>query len=228
MTIGEKAPTKVPTMKNYLLILMVLVTGTATANPADPNVQYVVAGKNIAPWELSLQFGKVILDDQMTGETIRGSLVASSASRNSENDAIRFKWAPKGVKNEWGSDDISVMTISLINRMEGIDLTPVLDQAALTMDVRVIRAPNKLVNITLESAWDWRTRGDVPLKSVLRRLPKNKWISVPIPLRCFLKDNEGLDISSITGVQLQTAGKMEIEISDLRLTAFPLDKVDCG
>ena len=207
---------------------MVLVTGVAAANPSDPNIHYIVAGRSIVPWELSLQFGKVMLDDQMAGETVRGSLAASPASRNSENDAIRFKWTPKGVKNEWGTDDVNVMTISLINRMQGVDLTAVLDQAALTMDVRVIKAPNKLVTITLESAWDWETRGDVPLKSVLRKIPKNEWVSVPIPLRCFLKDNQDLDLSAITGIQLQTGGKMEIEISDLRLTAFPPDKVNCG
>ncbi|MGB5512585.1 MAG: putative glycoside hydrolase [Woeseiaceae bacterium] len=215
-------------MKYVLSILMVLVTGTATANPSDPNIHYVVAGKSIVPWELSLQFGKVMLDDQMTGETVRGSLVASPAVRNSENDAIRFKWTPKGIKNEWGTDDTSVMTISLINRTKGVDLTAIVDQAALTMDVRVIKAPNRLTTITLESAWDWQTRSDVPLKSALRSIPKNEWISVPIPLRCFLKDKEGLDFSAITGIQLQTGGKMEIEISDLRLTAFPPDKVDCG
>lgn len=215
-------------MKYLFSIVMLFVAGSATANPDDPNVHYVVAGKAVAPWELSLQFGKVILDDQMVGETIRGSLVANAVGRNADDDAVRFKWAPKGVKNEWGSVDTSVLTVSLVNRMQGVDLTAVLDQAALTMDVRVIKAPNKQVTVTLESAWDWETRGNVPLKSALRKIPRKEWVSVPIPLRCFLNDNEDLDFTAITGIQLHTVGKMEIEISDLRLTAFPPDQVNCG
>ena len=214
-------------MKYYVSILMVLLTGTATANPSDPNVNYLVAGNSVAPWELSLQFGKVVLENQ-SGETIRGSLIAEPASRNGENDAVRFTWSPKGVKNEWGSDDTSVQTITLINRMAHVDISSVIDQAALTMDVRVIKAPNKLVTITLEAAWDWKTRSGVPLKGVFRKIPKKEWISVPIPLRCFLKENEDFDFSKLTGIQLQTGGKMQIEISDLRLTAYPADKVNCG
>ena len=215
-------------MKNLLSVLMILLGGAATADSADPNIHYVVAGQGIAPWELSLQVGKVILDDQRTGETIRGSLVASPSSRNLENDAIRFKWAPKGVKNEWGSDDINVLTVSLINRNKGIDLTPVLDQAALTIDIRVLRAPSKLVTLALECAWDWECRGEVPLKSVLRKIPRDAWISLPVPLRCFQKDNEEFDYSNVTSILIRTPGKLEVEISDIRLTAYPADKVNCG
>ena len=206
-------------------VLLCLAAVPALSN--DPNVNYIVAGNSVAPWELSLQFGQVAIENQ-SGETVRDSLVAEPASRNGENDAIRFTWSPKGVKNEWGSDDKSVQTISLINKMAQVDISSVVDQAALTMDVRVIKAPNKLVTITLESEWDWETRTGVALKSTLRQIPKKEWISVPIPLRCFLKDNEDFDFSKLTGIQLQTDGKMQIEISDLRLTAFPPDQVDCG
>ena len=77
----------------------------------DPNVSYIVAGESVVPWELSLQFGQVALENK-SGETVRGSLVAEPASRNGENDAIRFTWSPKGVKSQWGTDDTSVQTIS--------------------------------------------------------------------------------------------------------------------
>ena len=193
----------------------------------DPVANYIVAGDAVSPWELSLNFGKTVLENNV-GETVRGSLVAEPATRNAENDAIRFTWSPKGVKNEWGTDDTGVQTITLINRMAHVDISSVVDQAALTMDVRVIKAPSKLVTLTLEAEWDWKARAGVPLKSVLRKIPKKEWISVPIPLRCFLKDNEDFDFSKLTGIQLQTGGKMQIEISDLRLTAFPPDQVSCG
>ena len=214
-------------MKYFLPVLVAFVTGTAAANPSDPNVHYLVAGKSIAPWELSLQFGKVLLENQ-SGETARASLVAEPSNRNGENDAIRFTWSPKGVKNEWGLDDKSVQTITLINRMAHVDISSVVDQAALTVDLRVLRAPSSQVTITLETAWDWKTRAGVALRSALRKVPKNEWISIPIPLRCFLGDNEAFDFSQLTGIQLQTGGKMELEISDIRLTAYPAEMASCG
>ena len=216
-------------MKKIFISMTVAVALCLAAAPAlsnDPNVNYLVAGQSVVPWELSLQFGKVVLENQ-SGETVRGSLVAEPANRHGENDAIRFTWSPKGVQNEWGSDDTSVQTITLINRMAQVDISPVVDQAALTMDIRVIKAPNKLVTLTLEAAWDWQTRSGVPIKSALRKVKKNEWISLPVPLRCFLKDKEDFDFSKLTGIQLQTGGKMQIEISDVRLTAFPADKVNC-
>ena len=214
-------------MKYFLPVLIVFVTGTATANTSDPNVHYLVAGKSVAPWELSLQFGKVVLESQ-SGQTARASLVAEPSNRNGENDAIRFTWSPKGVKNEWGTDDTSVQTITLINRMAHVDISSVVDQAALTVDLRVIRAPSRQVTITLETAWDWRTRAGVPLRSALRTVPRNEWTSIPIPLRCFLGDNEAFDFSQLTGILLQTGGRMELEISDIRLTAYPAEMANCG
>ena len=213
-------------MKYLLPVLIAFVAGTATANPSDPNVHYLVAGKSIAPWELSLQFGNVVLENQ-SGQTVRASLVAEPANRNGEYDAIRFTWSPKGVKNEWGTDDTSVQTITLINRMAQVDISPVVDQAALTVDLRVIDAPSRPVTITLEAAWDWQTRSGVPLRSALRNIPSNEWISIPIPLRCFLGDNEAFDFSQLTGIQLQTGGRMELEISDIRLTAYPAERANC-
>lgn len=214
-------------MKYFLPVLIVILTETAAANPSDPNVNYMVAGRSIAPWELSLQFGTVVLDS-LSGQTARASLVAEPANRNGESDAIRFTWSPKGVKNEWGADDTNVQTITLINRMAHVDISPVVDQAALTVDLRVIRAPTGQVTITLESAWDWRARAGVPLRSALRSIPRNEWISVPIPLRCFLGNNEAFDFGQLTGIQLQTGGRMELEISDIRLTGYPAEMANCG
>ena len=217
-------------MKKLLVSVAAVAALCLAAVPAysnDPVANYIVAGNVVVPWELSLNFGKTVLENK-TGETTRGSLAAEPAKRNTDGDAIRFTWAPKGVKNEWGSDDKGVQTITLVNSLAQVDISSVVDQAALTMDIRIIRAPNKRVTLTLEGAWDWETRAGVPLKSALRSLPKNEWVSVPIPLRCFLKGNEDFDFRTLTGIQLQTGGKMQIEISDLRLTAFPPDKVNCG
>ena len=205
----------------------------AVATSPDPNINYLVSGQAVHPWELSLQFGKVKLDGETrSGETAKSSLVAVASDRSGVGvgDAMRFTWRPRGVKNQWGGDDEAVSTVSLTSPAKSVDLSPVYDQAALTMDVRVIRAPNKPVRLSLQCGWQWQCRAAVPLKSVLRRVKKNEWVTIPIPLQCF--DSTGdyeFDFSQVTTMlMLHTGGKMDLEISDLRLTAFPPDKVNCG
>lgn len=195
------------------------------ANTLDSNINYYINGKSVAPWDMSLAYGKVILAES-TGKTVMGSLMAKPASKKSENDALRLTWNPRGVKTEWGTVDKNVLTATLTNTQAQIDLSPVVQQAALAIDVKVIKRPKKLVDLTMECGWNWKCRSTIPLKEVLRKLPKKKWVTLPIPLRCFSNDN--FDMSKVTSImQLQTAGKMELELGDIRLTAFPADKVTC-
>lgn len=190
-----------------------------------PDINYFVQGRTIPPWELSLQFGQVKLDGN-SGKTTRSSLVIEPSTRNIKNDAVKLTWNPKGIKNQWGSIDTNVMTLNLTNTKSLIDLSSVKMEAALTFDVKIIRSPKELVTLFMESNWNWKTRSTFPLKQVFNRLPKKEWVTVPIPLRCF--DNGKLDFEKISTVfMLQTAGKMKLELGDIRLTAFPAENVRC-
>ena len=212
-------------VKSAMCLMLMLLNVPIQAQYFDPNINYFVQGRSVTPWELSLQFGQVKLEGN-NGSTTRNSLVIKPAIRTSENDVVSLTWRPKGIKNEWGGDDINVMTMNLMNTQTTVDLSNVKMDAALTFDVKVIQSPNELVTLTLQSNWNWKSRSAFPLKQVLSRLPKKKWVSVPIPLRCF--DNGTLDFEKITTIfMLQTAGKMKIELGDIRLTAFPADKANC-
>ncbi|MFC7291278.1 putative glycoside hydrolase [Hirschia litorea] len=198
---------------------------TSQAPALDPNIHYVMNGKSVGPWEYSLNYGKEILTT-LPAQTTKSSLTATSATKTIEGDAIRLKWSPKGIKNEWGSPDANVMTLNLINRQTPLDFSTVQNDAALVIDVRVIRPPQKVVELNMECNWDWKCRSAVQLKSVFKKLPKNEWVSLPLPLKCFADEN--FDFSKITSpLILQTTGKMEIEVGDIRLAAFPADQAKC-
>lgn len=191
----------------------------------DSNVQYVMGGKAVAPWELSLNFGKEVLTT-LPAETAKGSLIATSATKTKEGDAIHLKWSPKGLKNEWGTDDKNVMTVNLTNKQAALNLSSIQNDAALVVDIRIIKAPKDLVELTMECNWDWKCRSSLQLKSVFKKLPKNEWVSLPLPLQCFAKDD--FDFSKVTSTfMLQTSDKMEIELGDIRLAAFPADQAKC-
>lgn len=199
------------------------VLTSATAQTPDPNSYYLHQGQAVTPWELSLNFGDVVLNQDRAGKTLRNSLTASPGSMD---NSINLKWAPKGIKNEWGAADENILTMNIINRRELVDLTSVVDQAALVFDVKVLSAPNTQVDLTMECNWDWQCRSTIPIKQPLRKLPKKEWVSFPVPLQCF--DKEGFDFSKIsTSFMLSTTGKMEIELGEIRLAAFPQDQVNC-
>lgn len=203
--------------------LVCSIGSSAVAQTPDPNSYYLHQGTAVTPWELSLNFGDVVLGQDRTGETLRGSLTASPGSND---NAINLKWSPKGVKNEWGAADENILTMNIINRQTLVDLTSVVDQAALVFDVRVITPPNKQVELTMECDWDWKCRSTIPIKQPLRKLPKMEWTSFPVPLQCL--DKEGFDFSKVsTSFMLSTKGRMEIELGDIRLAAFPPGQVKC-
>lgn len=195
--------------------LAVVVACSTSANNLDPKVNFFSEGTSVGPWEFSLQFGQVQLDNK-SAKTTKSSLVAKPASKDADDDALRLTWKPRGVKNEWGTPDESVMTASLMNRAWPADLSSITDNGALVLDLRVIKAPKKHVELTMECNWDWQCRSTVPLKNALKRLPRNKWVTLPIPIKCFAKDD--FDFSKVTTpFMMFTDGKMTLEIADIRL-----------
>ncbi|MBU2887750.1 hypothetical protein KO507_18445 [Gilvimarinus agarilyticus] len=192
----------------------------------NPNIFYLDQGHGVVPWELSLQFGQVLLENK-TGATVKNSLVAKPAKRDKDGDAVRLTWNKKKVLNEWGDQNEAVSTLSLINKEGFIDLAEIRDQAALVIDLKVLERPNDHVTISLESNWDWKSRASIPLKNVLRKLPKKEWVSLPLPLQCFKGGD--IDFTKLTSMMLlHTDGNLELEISGARLAAFPPEQVTCN
>ncbi len=185
-----------------------------------------IRGEGVAPWELSLQYGQVVLENK-AGATVKNSLVAEPATRDKEGDAVRFTWNKKKVLTEWGSQNEAVSTVTVINKAGAIDLSDVKNQVALVVDLRVLKRPKDHVTLSLESNWDWESRASIALKNVLRKLPKKQWVSLPLPLQCF-KDGD-IDFTRLTSMMLlHTDGNLELEISGARLAVFPPEQVTCN
>ncbi|TLU65178.1 hypothetical protein FE810_09670 [Thalassotalea litorea] len=191
----------------------------------NQTTDYFIAGQSNTPWQFSLQFGQVILENQ-TGKTAKGSLKAQKATRNVEGDALRLTWKPKGVKNEWGTEDKNVMTANITNTQRFANLLPYQDKGVLLIDIKVNKAPNKNVEITMECNWDWQCRSTFPLKNALKRLPKGEWTMLPIPLSCFKRAD--FDFSKVTSpFMLYTGGKMDLEINNVRVVQTE-NSLSCG
>ncbi|WP_440875977.1 putative glycoside hydrolase [Thalassotalea sp. PLHSN55] len=201
-----------------------LCLSTTIFAQTNAHVDYFVDGQSVGPWDFSLQFGKVKLENNK-GKTLRGSLTAKPTSKNADNDAIRLTWKPRGIKNEWGSEDKNILTASLLNTQHVVDLSQYIDNGVLLIDMKVVKAPKKLVELTMECNWDWRCRSTFPLKNGLKKLPKNEWVSVPVPIKCFAKDN--FDLSKVTTpFMVYTGGKMTIEIANIRVVSSN-DNLSC-
>ncbi|WP_041522721.1 putative glycoside hydrolase [Gilvimarinus agarilyticus] len=216
------------TIKNLVtaFALSCLALSTYAQDPLNHNIFYIDQGDAVKPWELSLQFGQVLLENK-AGATVKNSLVAERATRETDGDAVRFIWNKKKVLTEWGGQNEAVSTVSLINKEGFIDLAEIKDQAALVIDLKVLERPKEHVTLSIESNWNWESRASIPLKNVLRKLPKKEWVSLPLPLQCFKGGD--VDFSKLTSMMLlHTDGNLELEISGVRLAAFPPEQVTCN
>ena len=121
-------------------------------------------GEALEPWAMSLQFGQTKIENKQA-KTTKSSLVASVS--DGDVNAINFVWRPRGVKNQWGSEDKSVSTLNVINSQYATDLTTASKNMALLLNLRINKAPNKHVELSMECNWDWQCRSTIPLKSCL-------------------------------------------------------------
>lgn len=214
-----------PAIIKRIVLATTFATFFASAN-SNPTIDYIVNGSAVTPWELALNYGQEKLDDNGEAKTTRGSLVLRPETNEERGEVVRLIWKPKGIKNEWGTIDKNILTATITNTMQMVDLSSVVSNAALTFDIKVNKAPKELVELTLESEWDWQQRASFPLKSVLKKIPAKEWVTLPIPLTCF--SGGTLNFAKITSImQLTTTGKMDVEISNIRLTATS-ESSSCG
>lgn len=209
-----------------LSCLTLLTVSFHSLGKADPNIHYVIQGQDIKPWQSSLNFGKTLFNGEQVN-TVRNSLTLEPIGDAKKGKVLNLKWKPRGIKNEWGGIDANILTYNVTNTMRHTDLTSIVNDAALTIELKVNKPPKENVELMLECGWDWKCRTKFPLKNALKRLPKGKWQMLPIPLKCLA--TEGFDFSKVTTIfSLQTLGKLDIEIANIQLTALPAGQVNCG
>ncbi|MGH8303916.1 MAG: putative glycoside hydrolase, partial [Steroidobacteraceae bacterium] len=87
-------------------------------------------------------------------------------------------------------------------------------QLALGFDYRVEAAPSRTV--TLAMACGASCGGAVPVTSALRAAPLGQWQHLAIPLACFAAAGESMS-RVWTPFALQTAGKLTLDVTNIRL-----------
>lgn len=205
----------------YLFILLI---GLLVSSQVQSKTLILDQGQVVKPYELSLAFGKKIINDEVQ-KTTKGSLIATPFSEGGET-AVRFKWRSKGVKNKWGSLDKNVHTVTIINREKHTDFSNSYQQKALNIRTKVLQQSDGLVELTMECKWDWQCRSSVQIKAALNDFPKGEWADLTIPLSCFNKNK--MDLSKVTTpFILHTSGKLELEISSISVVNLSQPVTKC-
>ncbi|WP_143873512.1 putative glycoside hydrolase [Catenovulum sediminis] len=204
--------------KGLSALCFVIISFKAFAN--NPVSDYVIEGKPIKPWKLSVgnafEWGIPIEDQQ--GKTKRANLIVSPIEINKPNDAINVKWRGKD-KAAWFSN------ITLNGNK--IDLSSVEDKAALNLEIRIHREPTSIAKITMRCNWKNDCQGELPLNPLLSQLPQDEWTALTLPLNCFNQEGQ-FDFKNVTDIfAISTQGKMELDIANVYLVALPEGNKGC-
>lgn len=193
----------------------------------DPVSSFITQGNVVSPWAASVGNGLnwYIPVENQSGRTKRGNVSVSASSKDGDNDALNIKWKGKIVKTEWGGNALYDSSFSLSKH--NIDLSSVANAAALVLEIKVLKAPNENVALTMQCQNNAECKGVFPLKNVLRKLPKKTWTYLPIPLACF--DSQGnFDFSQVTtALSIATQGKLEISLANVGLAPLPEGTTGC-
>ncbi|WP_235425608.1 putative glycoside hydrolase [Cellvibrio mixtus] len=173
-------------------------------NTLNPAYFYLVKGELInrsislgdpSNWSLNIQGRE--------GKSAGGKIEVAPIDFKAQGDAIQIKWSPRSKE---------VGNLGLYG--SAIDLSKFKDAAALTIDMRVDVKPDKDVKIGLDCGYP--CRADLSINSLIKKMPKGEWFSLPLPLNCFKSDN--FDLSKIVGpFSISTDGKFTVSITNIRL-----------
>ncbi len=214
--------------KLSLTLSAALFVSVAFAFSDDPVSSYIFKGDIVSPWKASVGNGlnwSIPVENQPAA-TERKNLVIKPTDKDEPNDTLYLKWKGKKVKTQWGGNALYDTTFTISGH--SIDLSTVKDVAQLVLQVKLKKKPNENVTIGMRCNYDNNCAGSFPIKAALRRLPKNEWTYLPIPLSCFANNGE-FDFSNITTpLTIATQGKLEIEISNVGLAPLPEGSKGCS
>ena len=96
--------------------------------------------------------------------------------------------------------------------------------------MKILKRPNEATTLSMTCKYNNKCAGKYPLKAILRKLPTDEWLTLPIPLACFKKTEAGeFDFSEVTtAMSIATQGKLEIELATVGLAALPPGKTGCN
>jgi beta-glucosidase len=189
-------------------------SGLPSAATVDSNL-FFASGRTGSGWHWA------VADDAGATPISRGigasdskRLVLTAIDKIRQEDARRLRW--------WGTGHATAE----ITGATAIDLTRQTNgQLGLGFDYRVEEAPTDAVTVGMGCGSS--CGGVVPLTAALRAAPRGQWRHLDIPLTCFASAGENMRRVS-TPFALQTAGKLTLAITNIRLETGTAGAVSCA
>lgn len=187
---------------------------TSTQSGLNPSFFYFINGEIIGQRGITLgdpgKWGQNI--EGTTGRSATGKIQIKPEDFQRQGDALRISWSRNNVKGELGIYG------------PPIDIQAYRDSAALTFDVKTHTQPRESVKVGMDCGYPCRAEFEIGL--ALRRLNRDTWTSMPIPLNCLTSNN--FDLSKINGVFLiSTSGRLDLSIANIRLERLPEGSEGC-
>lgn len=202
------------------MLLAVNTTSAQTQDTAKPKLNskfyYIHEGKIVDGWSLNVgdpaNWSTPVIDRK--GKSASGKVAVEPSDYKARNDALTVTWNSR-------SDEKGTLAIY----GAAIDLSSAENTAALVLDIKVETSPNKDVDIGMGCTYP--CQGVVNMGKMLKKLEKDKWQSLPIPLNCLTK--AGLDLKKINGpIIISTEGKMKLSITSIHLEKLQEGDASCA
>ena len=187
----------------------------AVADGLNPDFFYFINGELIGERGITLgdpgKWGLSI--EGIEGKSATGKIRVEPEDFQHKDDAMRVTWSRSNVKGE-----LAIMG-------PPINIQVYKDQAALTFDVNVHTRPRESVKVAMDCGYPCRAEFEIGM--TLRKLKRNTWTALPIPLNCLNSSN--FDLSKINGVFLiSTSGRLDMSIANIRLESLPEGSQGCS
>jgi len=190
---------------SILFYTLCLSAHAEDAQTINSNFIYMLKGQPTNGWSIQLgdpeNWSTSVTNRK--GQSAGGKLSVEPYDYNDKGDALKLSWASskelKGVFALYGSQ---------------IDFSAYENLVAIVFDIKIDVMPNKEVTVGMDCGYP--CRAELPIRATLKKLPKETWTQLPIPLNCF--STKGLDLKKVNGpVVISTDGKMIIEITNIRM-----------
>lgn len=178
-------------------------------------VNYLEARGPIIPWMLSVgdERNWYVPIDVRGGKSKTRKVKVDKRDDEEKGEVYRVRWSSKS------RDGYLSIT------GDTIDLSGVKDSAALMINMKLGSEVKESIRLSMDCGYP--CEGQIEIKPLLERQPLDQWFSLPVALNCFEK--EGLDLTKINApMKLQTAGKLEMFISEVKLIRLPDGEKGCS
>jgi beta-glucosidase len=142
-----------------------------------------------------------------------GAVTATRTDRTAQEDSLRLSWSGAGEAS------------AVIEQAMPVDLTREANgQLSLLIDYRVGTKPTGPVTLSMASG---QKVASVPVAGAFNAAAPGTWLQLAVPLRCF--SDGGADMARVSRpFVLTTAGRLAVDVSDIRIGSAPPGPVSCG